>query len=321
MDLTEQLRFDGKSAIITGSAKGIGREIALLLAERGANVVVNGNYRQGGSGPEESVAAEIRERGGSAISVNGSVTNDAVCHGMVNDALEHFGGLDIIVNNAGTTDTELRIQDAPSHVIDEQFAVHVKAPQQLFRAAWPHLAKSGAGRVINVGSASSLGFKSRHGWGGSYAIVKSAHYGLTRQMAGLGAQFGVKANLVMPNAHSEMVSKSFGGTEFGQWYEQNLQPSYIATSSLYLMHEDCPVNGQFFSMAGGRVARILFASRDGIFDRAMTPETIRDRWDEIMGPEDENNWLGEGYFELPGQARDHLPVHQFLGNVPNLSKG
>jgi NAD(P)-dependent dehydrogenase (short-subunit alcohol dehydrogenase family) len=309
-----ELRFDGKVAVVTGAALGIGRATALLLARRGAKVVVNGNYRPSGFGPENDVVAEIRALGGEAVGVNGSVANDDACRAMVARAIETFDRLDIIVNNAGTTDTVLRIQDAPSHVIDEQFAVHVKGPQQLFRAAWPHLIASGAGRVINTGSASSLGIKSRHGWGGSYAIVKSALYGMTRQMAGAGAEHGIKANMIMPNAYSTMVKKSFGGTEFGNWMEAKLDPAKIAIATLYLMHHDCPVSGQFFSMGGGRVARVVFASLDGLYDPELTPEMVRDRWREVCGEVGAEEMLGPGMFELPTQARDHVAFRKVLGD-------
>ncbi|GGC23637.1 putative short-chain dehydrogenase/reductase [Novosphingobium marinum] len=310
--MTDELRFDGQAAVVTGATKGIGRAIALLLAERGAMVVVNGNARPGGKGPEEDVVAEIRGKGGTAVGVNGSVAEDAACRAMADAAIANFGRLDIIVNNAGTTDTKLRIQDAPSPVIDEQFAIHVKGPQQLFRAAWPHLRDSGHGRVVNLGSASSLGIESMHGWGGSYAIVKSALYGMTRQMAGAGAEHGISANLIMPYAYSTMVETSFGGTDFGNWMERHFDPSMIAVAALYLMHRECPVSGQFFSMGGGRMARVVFASRDGIFDPDLSPETVRERWDEIMGPEEADQMLGDGYFELPSQKRDGLAFSKVL---------
>lgn len=312
--MSEELRFDGQVAIVTGAALGIGRAIALLLAERGAKVVVNGNYRPSGSGPEEDVVNEIRAKGGEAVGANGSVADDAACRAMAATAVDTFGRLDIIVNNAGTTDTTLRIQDAPSPVIDDQFATHVKGPQQLFRAAWPHLIASGNGRVINTGSASSLGLKSMHGWGGSYAVVKSALYGLTRQMAGAGADHGIKANLILPNAYSTMVKKSFGGTPFGNWMEAKLDPAMIAIASLYLMHPDCPVTGQFFTMGGGRIARVVFASLDGLYDPDLTPEMVRDRWQELYGPVGEDDMLGEGMFEMPSQARDHLAFKKALGS-------
>jgi NAD(P)-dependent dehydrogenase (short-subunit alcohol dehydrogenase family) len=312
--MSDELRFDGQVAIVTGAALGIGRAIALLLAERGAMVVVNGNYRPSGTGPEEDVVREIEAAGGKAVGANGSVADDAACRFMVAKAIETFGRLDIIVNNAGTTDTTLRIQDAPSPVIDDQFAIHVKGPQQLFRAAWPHLIESGSGRVVNTGSASSLGMKSMHGWGGSYAIVKSALYGLTRQMAGAGAEHGIKANLVLPNAYSTMVRKSFGGTPFGNWMEAKLDPSLIAISALYLMHRDCPVSGEFFSMGGGRMARMVFASLDGLYDAKLTPETVRDRWSEICGPSGGDGMLREGMFEMPNQARDNLAFRKVLGD-------
>lgn len=308
------LRFDNRVAIVTGASAGIGREMALLLARRGAKVVVNGNYRPSGSGPEEDVVAQIRAEGGDAVGVNGSVASDSACRSMVARAVSEYGRLDILVNNAGTTDTRLRIQDAPSEILDDQFGVHVKGPQQLFRAAWPHLIGSSAGRVINTGSASSLGIRSRHGWGGSYAIVKSALYGLTRQMAGAGSEHGIAVNLILPNAYSTMVAESFGGTEFGDWMQSKLDPSAIAAAALYLMHDQCPVTGEFFTIGGGRMARVVLASNDGVYDPDLTPEMVRDQWDAIMGATAADDRLGSEFFALPDQARDNAAFRKILGN-------
>jgi NAD(P)-dependent dehydrogenase (short-subunit alcohol dehydrogenase family) len=302
--MSQELRFDGRVALVTGGAKGIAREFALLLARRGAKLVVNGNYRPEGSGPEEDVVAEIRAMGGEAVGFNGSVTDDANCRAMVALAVDAFGRIDMLVNSAGTGDATSAIEGAPLPIIDEQFAIHIKGPMQLFRAAIPHFREVGGGRVLNFGSATAFGFKGAQGWGGSYPVVKSATWGLTRQMAGFGAEHDIKVNLIMPMSHTEAVEKIWKGTDFNEWWKKNLAADKIAAAGLFLLHSDCPATGQFITTAGGRVSRVVLAEPEGIFDRNLTPETVRDRWAEIMGPVDDDGFM-DRVIDIAGQSTEY----------------
>ena len=313
--MSNELRFDGQVAFVTGAAVGIGRAHALLLAERGAKVVVNGNYRPSGSGPEEDVVAEIRAKGGEAIGVNGSVTDEAAVQRMVSTAVETYGRLDILINNAGTASSETLIHEAPGEATEAQIDVHVRGHLRMARAAWPHLVASGAGRILNTGSAVTFGYQNPDGWDGAYTVAKGAHFGMTRQMAGAGAPDGIKVNMVMPWSYTPLVEKTLGGTDFAKWMEANLRPEQVAASILYLVHRDCPVTGQFISAAGGRVTRILFASPKGYFNPDLTPEDVRENWGAIYGDVDAQDNIGPGMFEVTSNLREFMAINEALASV------
>jgi len=305
--VSQELRFDGRVALVTGGGNGIAREYCRLLARRGCKVVVNGNFRPSGHGPEDDVVAEIKALGGEAIGFNGSVIDNDLDKAMVARAVDTYGRLDILVNCAGTSENTLMIQDGVSPAFDQQVAVHAKAWLQLFSAAVPHFQAAGGGRVLNFGSHVSLGWKSPHGWGSAYAFAKAGAYGLTRQMSGFGSDKNIKVNLMMPMCHTDIVGE---GNDFARWWKTNLPASSIAVAGLYLLHEDCPVSGEFITSAGGRVSRIVLASHDGLFDPDLTPEMVRDCWAEVMGPTGEHQALGRGWNEIPGQPREYEVIQR-----------
>jgi NAD(P)-dependent dehydrogenase (short-subunit alcohol dehydrogenase family) len=309
-----ELRFDNQVAFVTGGAVGLGRAYAILLAERGAKVVVNGNYRASGIGPEADVVAEIRAKGGEAIGVNGSVSDEAAVQRMVAKTIETYGKLDILINNAGTASSEVLIQNAPDDVTEAQLDVHLRGHLRMARAAWPHLAKSGNGRLVNTGSAVTFGYECPDGWDGAYTVAKSALYGVTRQMAGAGAEFGIKVNMIMPWANTPLVERLLGHTPFGRWQREKLDPSKVAAAVAYLVHEDCPVTGQFISAAGGRITRVLFASPPGYFNADITPEDVRDNWAAIFGDVDAHGNI-RGMFEVTGQQLEFAKIKECVGDI------
>lgn len=284
--MADQLRFDGQVALVTGGGSGIGKAICMALAGRGAKLVVNGNYRPSGVGPEADVAEEIRAAGGEAIGINTSVRDDAAVRRMVADVVDHYGRLDIVVNNAGTTSIDHLVQDAPGEKFDEQIDVHVKGSLRTVRAAWPHLIASGVGRILNTGSGTALGGPGPNGYDGAYPVAKAALYGVTRQMAGEGAPHGIKANLIMPWAESPMTIAALTGTPLGSWIADKAGADKMAASVLFLLHRDCPASGQFISSCGGRIARIYFGQAPGYFNPDLTPEDVRDHWTQIFGAVD-----------------------------------
>lgn len=311
--MAEQLRFDGQVALVTGGGSGIGKAICMALADRGARVVVNGNIRPNGVGPEADVAAEINALGGDAIGINASVTDDTAVRAMVDRAVDHFGRLDIVVNNAGTTSVEHLVQDAPGPKFDEQIDVHVKGSLRVARAAWPHLIQSGAGRILNTGSGTALGGPGPHGYDGAYPVAKAALYGVTRQMAGEGAKVGIKANLIMPWAESPMTISALTGTPIGQWISDNAGADKMARSVLFLLHRDCPANGQFISSCGGRIARIFFGQSPGYFNPDFTPEDVRDNWSVIAGEPDGDAIIDA--IEVRSMEHEFTILQGYLGAV------
>jgi NAD(P)-dependent dehydrogenase (short-subunit alcohol dehydrogenase family) len=306
------LRFDGQVALVTGGAAGIGRAHCLLLAERGAKVVVNGNFRPNGAGPEQQVVALIRERGGTAVGVNGSVADEDAAQRMVRTAVDAFERLDIVINNAGPGQTTLTTPQAPDERLDGALEAHLGGAMRVTRAAWPHLAASGVGRILNTGSACAFGVQTPDGYEVAYSVAKSALFALTRQMAGEGAASGIKANLVLPWAFSPMAAKDLERSPLGKYMKERLDPSKVAVACLYLLHRDCPVTGQFISAAGGRVTRVVFATARGYCNPELTPEDVRDHWPQIQGETDADGTLRD-VLELAGLQGEFRLIRKALG--------
>jgi len=305
------LRFDGKTALVTGAGGGIGRAHALLLAARGASVVVNGNFRSSGTRREDEVVEAIRQVGGKATAANGSVANPDHVRRMVDTAVQEFGGLDIVINNAGTGEIDARVQDAPEETLERQLEVHLRGCLLVSAAAWGHLARSGHGRILNTGSSVAFGFAGPHGWDGAYSPAKSSLFAITRQMAGAGAEAGIAANMILPWAASPMAADTLKGTELGEWWLRTLDPHKVAAGSLYLLHQDCPATGQFFSVGGGRVARIVWAEPKGLWSSVLEPESVRDRWREVWGSVDEDGVVSDMH-EIKGQATELAMMRKLL---------
>lgn len=317
-----ELRFEGRTAIVTGAGSGIGRAHAVLLASRGAHVVVNdvgwtgyAKERVDGSSRAEAVAREIREAGGSAVSNTGDVTKEDDAHGMVQQALHEFGCLDILVNNAGVSErARTPVQQLPNEELDELFRVHVLGTLRMTRAAWPTMERASYGRILTTGSAAAVGHfqHEQGGYIGAYAAAKSALFALTRQLAGAGRVASVHVNMVMPWGSTPMSEETLRGTPFGQWVESNLGVDKVAAGVLWFLHDDCDVSGEFISAAGGRVARITFAQSRGYFNRDISPEDVRDHWDAVRGSVTDDDEIHD-MIELTGQPREAQILFDLFG--------
>lgn len=191
-------KLEGKSAIVSGAGRGIGRSIALKLAAEGASVVVNDLDRE----PAEDVVAEITRTGGKAYAVPGSVTAEGFAEEFVGAAVDNFGGLDIIINNAGFTWDNV-IQKMSDEQWDTIMDVHVKAPFQILRAAQPVISQAAKeeaaeGRTVNrkVVNISSLAGLYGNAGQASYSSGKAAILGLTRTMTKEWGRYNVNVNAV-----------------------------------------------------------------------------------------------------------------------------
>ena len=208
-------RFDGRVAVVTGAGRGIGRAHALLLADRGASVVVNdlGGSMDGvgeDPGPAAAVAAEIVAAGGAAIADSSDVATTAGSQALVEAAVERFGRVDIVVNNAGII-RWAGFPEADLDNLERHLAVHVAGSFNTTRAAWPHMVEQGYGRVVMTTSAGLFGLPDNL----SYATAKGAVIGLTRSLTTAGAAHGIKINLIAPAAMTRMAGRPDAGTDSG----------------------------------------------------------------------------------------------------------
>jgi len=257
------LRFDGKVAIVTGAGRGLGREYAKMLASRGAKVVVNdlGSAPDGAATnetPAEMTAGEINSSGGIAIANRDSVV-DGATH-IIASAMDSFGQIDILINNAGFASFEGSgpFANIPIDGWNQMLDTHLGGSVNMARAAWPHLTRSSAGRIINISSAASFGAP----FAAHYSTAKSGMIGLTRSLAGEGQRFATTVNAVMPSALTRLTAqipndalRDYMGTRF--------TPARVAPFVTWLAHETTHVNGEIFAVGGGTACRVVLARAQG----------------------------------------------------------
>ena len=294
----DELRFDDRVALVTGAGGGLGREHALMLASRGAAVMVNdlGSPTMGGQdhdpSPAQAVVEEITAAGGVAIANSDSVASREGAESMVASALEEFGRLDILINNAGIirNRTFLNIGE---YEFEPVLDVHVKGCFFVTRPAYEHMKTVGYGRIINTSSGSGL-----FGSFGqtAYSAAKAAIYGFTRTLAIEGSRYGVHVNAIAPGALTRMTGDVLGDDGAmaemtglsGEDLVYQMGPHQVAPAVVYLAHESCSLNGETLSASGGRVGRAFMGVTKGIYEDELTVESVADRIDEVC---DEDGYL------------------------------
>lgn len=278
----EALRFDGAVIAITGAAQGMGGEYALLLASRGARVIVNDIAGAG------ETARLVKEAGGEAVEDRHDVTDPAQTDAMVAQALERWGRLDAVINNAAVYGGTLPDPETTARVI----GVHLIATINLVRSAMPVFRAQRYGRVLNVGSGSMFGLPGN----GTYAAGKGGVFGFTRSLAAdLAAEpeLDIKANLILPAAFKPgMLHVTDNGLQ--HVIAEVFTPANIAPMAALLVHPSCPCQGEAIHVGGGRHARILLATTEGwqAPDDQPTPEAILAHWDEVMANADPRETVG-----------------------------
>jgi NAD(P)-dependent dehydrogenase (short-subunit alcohol dehydrogenase family) len=291
-------RFDGRVAIVTGAARGIGRAHALLLAERGASVVVNdlGGSMAGvgaDAGPASSVVAEIVAAGGVAIADGNDVSSVEGAAALVDAAVAQFGRVDVLVNNAGII-RWARVEESDADVLAQHVAVHLNGSFNTTRAAWSHFVGQGYGRVVMTTSTGMFGLPGNL----SYAAAKGGVVGLMRNFAVEGAAHGIRVNAIAPAAVTRMAGQS--GDEPASVARQ-MAPEQVAPMVAFLAHEECPVTGEIYTAGFGRFARIFIASTEGYVHAGPPPATedVAEHWARINDeagyfvPRDLNAWSAE----------------------------
>jgi NAD(P)-dependent dehydrogenase (short-subunit alcohol dehydrogenase family) len=311
MTSTKDLRFDEQVAVITGAGGGLGKEYALLLASRGARVVVNdigGSVTGHGSSSDagSAVANEICRQGGEAVADSHSVTTPDGAEAIIDTALRRWGRVDIVINNAGIVG-DAPFEDMTADRLEPLLDVHLKGAFYVTRPAWKVMREQGYGRVLNTCSAA--GILGNEGMS-NYGSAKTGLIGLTRVLAAEGAASNIKVNAIAPIAYTRMLAhsvESAGQPEdqaaqailddlVGQ-YLQKLDPALVAPVAAFLTHRDCPVSGEIYTVGAGHVARFFVGRTKGFYNPALSIEDVRDHLGEIR---DE-----EGY-TVPGGTADEM---------------
>jgi 3-hydroxyacyl-CoA dehydrogenase/3a,7a,12a-trihydroxy-5b-cholest-24-enoyl-CoA hydratase len=296
--VSQEIRFDGKVAIVTGAGNGLGRAHALLLASRGARVVVNdlGVSTEGlgsSSSAADAVVAEIRALGGDAVADHHSVTEGEK---IVATALQAYGTVDILINNAGV------LRDSSFHkMTEEQWDliqdVHVKGAFRLTHAVWPIMREKGYGRIVMT--ASGAGIFGNFGQC-NYATAKSGLIGFASSLAIEGASKNIRVNTIAPIAASRMVIAS---GIFPQELQDKLKVEDVAPLVGWLCSEECADTGGLFEVGGGFHAKYRWERSHGRFlhTNTLSPELVRDNWARITQFDEHSVHHadgGEGFKEL-----------------------
>jgi NAD(P)-dependent dehydrogenase (short-subunit alcohol dehydrogenase family) len=294
--MAKELRFDGKTAIVTGAGgnPSLGRAHAMLLAARGANVVVNdiGGTHAPGPATAQGVVDEIVALGGKAVADTHTVATEAGAAAMVQTALDAYGGVDILINNAGIC-FNVAIDEITAEHFQRTIDVNLMGPVWMSRAVWPHMRKKNYGRIVNIVSGSMFGFALQT----SYATSKGGLYSFTRALAAEGDIYGIKVNAVAPAGFSRMI---IGSQEEDcptyQGTKQFMPAELVAPAVAYLSHESCDATGECVDAMGGTLRSIYWAITPGFSDRELTIETVAERWNEIVA--------GKAEGTMPAAAAD-----------------
>ncbi|MFL6603440.1 MAG: SDR family NAD(P)-dependent oxidoreductase [Steroidobacteraceae bacterium] len=259
------LDFGGRVAIVTGAGRGMGRSHAKMLASRGARVIVND--LPAAAGEESAASAVVREitaKGGKAVANHASVVDSG--REIVQAAIDAFGRLDIVVCNAGVM-SSASFGDGDPEEWQRVFNIHFGGTVGVLRPAWPHLVRSGTGRIITISSSGMLGNAGIT----SYGSAKAGIFGLTRSLACEGLASGIMANCIFPTARTRMAD-TIDDPAILSTLEKYFQPEHVSAMVVWLTHQDTHVTNQAFQVSGGRAGRLTMAAAPTVRVNESTPE-------------------------------------------------
>jgi NAD(P)-dependent dehydrogenase (short-subunit alcohol dehydrogenase family) len=275
-----ELRFDGRVAVVTGAGRGLGCAYAQLLASRGAKVVVNdsgGSLAGAGvdTGPAEQVVAAIAAAGGEAVACTASVATREGGQAIVQTALDHYGGIDILIHNAGNV-RRGSLKEMSYEDFDAVLDVHLRGAFNVVRQAFPVMCAAGYGRIVLT---SSIGGLYGNHTVANYAAAKAGVIGLSNVAALEGAADGVMCNVIVPAAVTRMAA----GIDTSAY--PPMGPELVAPVVGWLVHESCSVSGEAFIALAGRVARVVMAESPGVYRPSWTIEDVGEHLNAIRNIE------------------------------------
>ncbi len=297
----EYIRFDDRVAVVTGAGAGLGRVYALELARRGAKVVVNdyGCARDGsGSGsasPAQEVVNEIKAAGGQAVANFDNVATVEGGQGIVKTAVDAFGTIDILINNAGILRDKSFVKMTEDHW-QAVLAVHLHGAYNVTQPAFEIMKNKGYGRIIFTASAAGL-----YGNFGqaNYAAAKLALTGLMNSLKLEGGKYDVKVNTVAPLAASRLTEDVLPPDLFAK-----LQPEFVSPMTLLLCSEECPVSGNIYNVGAGCFNRAAVVTGPGV---------VVGNGKDIPTPEDVMQAMG-GVMSMEG-AKPYVQLNDLVGDV------
>lgn len=280
----EEIRFDGRVAVVTGAGGGLGKAYALLLASRGAKVVVNdlgGTFDGSGSDvtPAQQVVDEILAAGGEAVANYDSVAEWDSAQNIIRTALDNFGQIDILINNAGIlrdkSFLKMELEDYRKII-----SVHLDGTFYCTKAAFAAMKDRTYGRIVSTASAAGL-----YGNFGqaNYGAAKMGIAGMMNCVAQEGARYNIKANTIVPTAGTRLTFTVLPEEVIGK-----VKPEFVAPIVAWLCSEKCEETAKMFSAGGGYFSRAAVVEGPGVvFDseKEITVEMIVEKLDQIMSLE------------------------------------
>ena len=269
-------RFDGRVAVITGAGRGLGRAYALLLASKGARVVVNdpgGSLKGDGvdAGPAQQVVNEIKAAGGEAVACTESVATATGGKAIIQSALDHYGRIDILIHNAGNVRPG-SLKEMTYEDFDAVVDVHLRGAFHVVRPAFPLMCAARYGRIVLTSSIGGL--YGNHNVA-NYGVSKAGLIGLSNVAAIEGAAEGVKCNLIVPAAVTRMAE----GIDVSAY--PPMGPELVAPVVGWLAHESCSITGEMLISISGRVARAFIAESAGVYRPSWSIGQVGEQIDAI----------------------------------------
>ena len=291
-----ELRFDDRVAVISGAGRGLGRAYALLLASRGAKIVVNdlgvGLKGDGAdAGPAQAVVDEIKAAGGEAVACTDTVATAAGGQAIIDTALKRYGRIDILIHNAGNV-RRGSLKDMSYEDFDAVLDVHLRGGFHLVRAAFPLMCQAKYGRIVLTSSIGGL--YGNHNVA-NYSVAKAGLIGLSHVAALEGEAEGVKSNIIIPAAVTRMAE----GLDTSAY--PPMDPELVAPTVGWLAHESCSVSGEMLISIAGRVARAFVAETVGVYQPSWTMEQVAEQIDTIRAAD--QPWILP---TVPSGFVDHL---------------